>query len=76
METNSYLKSAKGWRGFFVRGRVLHNALQNTPASRPEAVDRARRLIADPGFPPKGMERRMARHLAAQILAEMDSMPS
>jgi hypothetical protein len=59
-----------------TRWPALQQTLQNLPDSRPEAVARARQLIADPDFPSKHARRILARHLAIQLKAETDSLPS
>ena len=56
----------------FADSPALQQALQNAPESQPEAVALARKLIANPGYPPKRTQRVLAQHLAAQLLAETD----
>jgi hypothetical protein len=55
---------------------VLQKALQNLPNSRPEAVLRAMRLIASPGYPPPRIQRVLAQHLAVQLTDEIDPLPT
>jgi 2,4-dienoyl-CoA reductase-like NADH-dependent reductase (Old Yellow Enzyme family) len=54
----------------------LQKALRNLPDSRPDAVRRARKLIADPDYPPKRAQQALARHLAARLKDEIDPLPS
>ncbi len=46
----------------------LHAELKRQPEVRPEVVERARGLAADPSYPPV----EVARHVAGQILAAPD----
>ncbi|HVU31941.1 MAG TPA: hypothetical protein VHE61_00805 [Opitutaceae bacterium] len=46
----------------------LKSELQRQPETRPEVVERAKALAADPKYPPV----EVARHVAAQILAAPD----
>ena len=46
----------------------LRNELKRQPEVRPEVVERARTLAADPNYPPA----EALRHVAAQILASPD----
>jgi len=54
----------------------LKQTLQELPDSRPEAVARARQLIADPDYPPQETQQILAQHLAIRLLAESDSLPT
>jgi hypothetical protein len=47
---------------------VLQQTLQNLPAARPEAVERARQLIADPGYPPQEVIQGLAQQFAYQFV--------
>src|SRR5271163_838484 len=55
---------------------ALQQSLQYLPDSRPEAVARARKLIADPDYPSQPTQQILARHLATQLTAEIDSLPT
>jgi hypothetical protein len=57
-------------------GPDLQDTLHNLPAARPEAVARAKKLIADPDYPSPEQEAALARHFAAQFNADNDSLPS
>jgi len=46
---------------------VLQQTLQSLPNTRPEAVARARQLIADPGYPPPEMLQSMAEQFALYL---------
>jgi hypothetical protein len=59
-----------------TNGPALQQILKNAPESRPEAVALAKRLIADPGYPPPEMERALAKHLAGQLTNEINQLPS
>lgn len=52
-----------------ARWPVLQQTLQNLPTTRPEAVARARQLIADPGYPPAEMLQFMAEQFAIHLTA-------
>jgi hypothetical protein len=60
----------------FARWPDLKRTLRNLPLARPEAVARARKLIADPDYPSPHTQKILARHLAAQLTAETDSLPT
>jgi hypothetical protein len=49
-------------------GAVLQTALKNQPEVRPDVVDRARALAADPAYPPADV----IKHIAGKILAAPD----
>jgi hypothetical protein len=49
---------------------ALEQALQNTPASRPEAVARAQTLIADPNYPSNDTLAAISRHLAGALSSD------
>jgi hypothetical protein len=55
---------------------ALRQTLQNLPDSRPEAVARARKLIADPGYPPPHQQEILARQLAVQLTSENGPIPT
>jgi hypothetical protein len=55
---------------------VLQQKLQNLPDSRPEAVARAKQLIADPDYPPPEALEIMAQQLALRLTARPPSSPS
>jgi hypothetical protein len=59
-----------------TRWPALQQTLQHLPDSRPEAVERARNLIADPDYPSQHTRQALARHLAVQLAAETDSLPT
>ena len=54
----------------------LQRTLHNLPDARPEAVARARNLIADPDYPSQHAQEILARHLAVQLTAEIDPLPT
>jgi hypothetical protein len=54
----------------------LQKVLQYLPDSRPEAVARARRMIADNDYPPKHKQRILARQFAVRLTAESDTFPT
>jgi hypothetical protein len=54
----------------------LQQALQGLPDSRPEAVERARRLIADPDYPPPDLQEILAQQLAVLLTSEIDPLPT
>ena len=54
----------------------LQRTLHNLPDVRSEAVARARNLIADPDYPSQHAEEILARHLAVQLTAEIDPLPT
>jgi hypothetical protein len=60
----------------FAHWPDLQQALQNLPDARPEAVARARKLIADPDYPSQQTEEILARHLAVQLTAEINPLPT
>jgi hypothetical protein len=60
----------------FAHWPALQQILQNLPDSRPEAVARARKLIADPDYPSQHTQQILARHLAIQLTAEIDPLPT
>jgi hypothetical protein len=49
---------------------ALDQALQNTPASRPEMVARAQALIADPSYPSGDTLAAVSRQIAGGLLSE------
>ena len=54
----------------------LQQTMQALPCSRPEAVLRAKMLLADPDYPPENHEEILARQLAVQLTAEIDPLPT
>jgi hypothetical protein len=60
----------------FVDWPALQEGLQQQPDSRPEAVERARNLIADRDYPPPRMDQILAQQLAVQLTAEINSFPT
>jgi hypothetical protein len=59
----------------FIDGLARQGALRNLPECRPEAVEKAKRLIADPNFPSQDMEQALARFLAAHLTSDIDPLP-
>lgn len=49
---------------------ALEDSLQNLPATRPEMVERAKSLIADPNYPSASTLGAVARHLAMNLSSE------
>jgi len=49
---------------------ALEQALDNAPASRPDVVERAKALIADPAYPSPETLAAVSRRLAAGLLSE------
>jgi hypothetical protein len=60
----------------FADWPALRQALQHLPDSRSAAVARARKLIADPDFPSQHTQQILAHHLAVQLTAEIDPLPT
>jgi hypothetical protein len=60
----------------FAHLPALEQTLQSLPDSRPEAVARARDLIADPDYPSQHKLQMLAQHLAVQLTDEIDSLPT
>ena len=54
----------------FAVCNALERAVKNLPASRPEAVARARALAADPGYPSSDILRQVSRLLAGRLTSE------
>lgn len=54
----------------------MQQIIKRAPESRPGAVALAKRLIADPGYPPPEMQRALADYLATQLTAETGQLPS
>jgi hypothetical protein len=50
----------------------IHSALDNTPASRPDAVARARQLINDPNYPSPAVTSQVSKLLADKMLSQND----
>ena len=63
-------------RASFTHWPDLQQSLHNLPDARPEAVARARKLIADPGYPSQQTEEILARNLAVQLTADTDPLPT
>jgi len=49
---------------------AVQKALDNTPASRPDVVARARQLISDPSYPGPDVTRQVSQLLANKILQD------
>jgi hypothetical protein len=49
---------------------ALEQAMDSAPASRPEMVDRAKALIADPNYPSSAVLSAVSRQLAAGLTAD------
>jgi hypothetical protein len=49
---------------------ALEQALANSPASRPELVERARAMIADPNYPSSDTLSAVSRQLASALLSD------
>jgi len=65
------------WDGAaFADWPALQQTLQDLPDSRPEAVARARQLIADPDYPSPHTQQILAEQLAIQLTAEIDLLPT
>jgi hypothetical protein len=56
----------------FAGSTAINNALQATPDSRSEAVERARALIADPNYPGPGVLRQVSNLLAGKLGGDSD----
>ena len=56
----------------FENSRALTTALQNTPESREDAVQRATKLVSDVHYPPPETIRKISHLLAIQINSEGD----
>jgi hypothetical protein len=54
----------------FANSTALDEALQNLPAARPDAVARARDLIADPGYPSSGTLSQISSLLAGALTGD------
>ncbi len=54
---------------------VLQQTLQNLPDSRPDAVARAKQLIADPNYPPPEMLESMAEQFARGLTSLRNPPP-
>jgi hypothetical protein len=77
---SSAKRSARVFKDFsdetsFAQRPTLQDTLQNLPDSRPEAVARARQLIADPDYPSLRAQHILARHLAEQLTADIEPLP-
>jgi hypothetical protein len=49
---------------------ALEQALDSSPASRPDMVERAKALIADPNYPSSATLSAVSRQLASALIAE------
>jgi hypothetical protein len=49
---------------------ALEQSLVNAPASRPEMVERAKALIADPNYPSSDVLSAVSRQLASALVSE------
>jgi len=56
----------------FASSNALERAVRNLPASRPEALARARELAADPNYPSADALRQVSRLLAGHLTAESE----
>lgn len=56
----------------FENSRALTTALQNTPESRDDVVQRATELVGDVNYPPPETIRMISNLLALQMKAERD----
>jgi len=54
----------------FASSSALESAVRDIPASRPEAVARARELAADPNYPPPGALRQISSLLASHLISD------
>ena len=54
----------------FDNSAALESALKSLPDSRPEAVERAKALVADPAYPTPEMLQKLSRHLAEHLASE------
>jgi len=54
----------------FASSNALESAVQNLPPSRPDAVARARELIADPNYPPADTLRQISSLLAEHLTSD------
>jgi hypothetical protein len=59
--------SEAGDSASFDQSADLNQSLQATPQARPEAVDRAQKLIGDVNYPPRETIRRIATLLAMHL---------
>ncbi|HEX3624951.1 MAG TPA: hypothetical protein VH280_05920 [Verrucomicrobiae bacterium] len=57
----------------FDHTQALEETLKETPTVRPEAVNRAAALLADPSYPPDDLMDRVANTLAKNITAPQQS---
>ncbi len=49
---------------------ALDSTLKSLPDVRPEAVERAKTLVADPNYPTPEMLQKLSRHLAEHLASE------
>ena len=49
---------------------ALDSTLKSLPESRPEAVERAKALVADPAYPSPEIMQKISRHLAAYLASD------
>jgi len=54
----------------FNSSAALDSTLKSLPDSRPEAVERARTLVADPAYPTPEIIQKLSRHLAEHLASE------
>jgi hypothetical protein len=73
MEKDSNFSASRGNQ---AQWPALRQTLENVPDSRPEAVERARKLIADPNYPSQRTLLILARHLAQHLTDETDPFPT
>jgi hypothetical protein len=55
-----------------TNSNALQQAYENTPASRPDVVARARQLISDPEYPGAEVTNRVSQMLADRILTQTE----
>jgi len=55
-----------------TNSNALQQAFENTPASRPDVVARARQLITDPDYPGADVVGRVSQLLADRILSQTE----
>ncbi|MGA2555091.1 MAG: hypothetical protein ABSG04_02330 [Verrucomicrobiota bacterium] len=56
----------------FAGSNALARAVENLPASRPEALALARELVADPSYPSPAILRQVSSLLARNLIAALD----
>jgi len=56
----------------FARSNALSSAVNNLPASRPDAVALARELASDPNYPPASVMRQVSALLAESLVSGLE----